>query len=324
MITLNGLAIEVTTHCNFRCKHCCITDFNLELPFTKIEGVLDEFISLKGIFLQLTGGEVLLHPDFFKIVAKARRLGLCITICSNGSLITNSIVSELKGLGVFYYSLGIYGASAATYEAVTGVSSGYERAIRAIRTILENNCYVGVGVLLTNDNIQELDKMVRVLSQFPLKSLKFNPLILNRRDGSISHPSCHLSEDAIIGLLKNGPQSVEFIVNRGNGLKSPYQNCNAGLAGCYITADGNIYPCPFLPISAGNIYKESLAEIWNNSPVFLKLRNATRSSFVDCCDCSLFYKCKRCLASAYFTHGDIFKRPDFICKVMSRYYGTFK
>ncbi|MDI6840102.1 MAG: radical SAM protein [bacterium] len=320
MAIINILEIAITSHCNFRCKHCYITDFNLDIPFIKIVDIFDEFTRLKGLYIRLTGGEPFLYPDFLKIVSEARKRGLYVTVYSNGSLITNSIVKELKKLSVLSYVLSFYGASASTYEAVTGVADGYVCAIKSLETLFENNCHVTVNIPITNNNVQDMDKMVQILSRFPLTNVNFNPLMFNRHDGSRPPAACSLEPSKIIELLKMGYPSNRFIAHeRRHNPKG--LNCYHAIHGCYIAVNGDVYPCQFFPLSAGNIYNESFDEIWNNSDVLLKIRNATPKDFVDCYGCKFFWKCRRCCSVAYFTHGNMFRRPDFTCKIVKGYYG---
>jgi radical SAM protein with 4Fe4S-binding SPASM domain len=51
------------------------------------------------------------------------------------------------------------------------------------------------------------------------------------------------------------------------------RGCLAGTAVCFISNEGEVYPCGYLPISAGNTRLERFADIWNRSPVFEALRD---------------------------------------------------
>jgi radical SAM protein with 4Fe4S-binding SPASM domain len=58
----------------------------------------------------------------------------------------------------------------------------------------------------------------------------------------------------------------------------------AGISYCRIYATGEVTPCPYLPVSAGNLRTTPFSEIWNNSELFLPLRDPDR----------LTGKCGRC------------------------------
>jgi len=46
------------------------------------------------------------------------------------------------------------------------------------------------------------------------------------------------------------------------------KGCVAGQLICLINVDGDVMPCSYFPVSAGNIKKQSLKEIWENSELF--------------------------------------------------------
>ena len=51
------------------------------------------------------------------------------------------------------------------------------------------------------------------------------------------------------------------------------RGCLAGITYCRIFANGDVTPCPYLPVSAGNVRTTPFFEIWNNSPLFAALRD---------------------------------------------------
>ena len=51
------------------------------------------------------------------------------------------------------------------------------------------------------------------------------------------------------------------------------KGCLAGQLICLIDVDGNVLPCSYFPLSAGNIREQSFKDIWENSKLFLDLRD---------------------------------------------------
>lgn len=88
--------------------------------------------------------------------------------------------------------------------------------------------------------------------------------------------------------------TMERFTNEYEGIKG---GCTASVAGCSVLSDGNVIPCPFLRVSAGNVNKENLKDIWLNSEVFNKLRN--RKAFDKCGECKYLSYCGGCRSSAY-------------------------
>ncbi|MDD1680172.1 MAG: SPASM domain-containing protein, partial [Methanoregula sp.] len=76
------------------------------------------------------------------------------------------------------------------------------------------------------------------------------------------------------------------------------RGCLAGITYCRIFANGDVTPCPYLPVSAGNVRTIPFAEIWNNSKIFTALRDPDLLSG-KCGRCQFKTICGGCRARAY-------------------------
>jgi radical SAM protein with 4Fe4S-binding SPASM domain len=87
--------------------------------------------------------------------------------------------------------------------------------------------------------------------------------------------------------------------------------CGAGRHYCCIRPNGDIGPCVFMQIKAGNMRKDRLLDVWHNSPVLERLRD--RSNLKGHCGvCENKYICGGCRARAYAYYGDL-DAPDPGC-----------
>jgi len=77
----------------------------------------------------------------------------------------------------------------------------------------------------------------------------------------------------------------------------------AGFYYCRIYPNGDITPCPYLPVKLGNIREKSFKEIWNNTPVFKTLRDQ-KSLKGKCGACEYSTLCGGCRARAYGLSSD--------------------
>ena len=90
--------LELTYRCNEQCVHCyCVVEHGKErearaheLTFDEVAQVLDDLAELGGFYLTLSGGEVLVRPDFFDIAEHARRRGFVLRIFTNGIALTDA------------------------------------------------------------------------------------------------------------------------------------------------------------------------------------------------------------------------------------------
>jgi radical SAM protein with 4Fe4S-binding SPASM domain len=80
--------------------------------------------------------------------------------------------------------------------------------------------------------------------------------------------------------------------------------CTAGIAACSILPNGDVCPCPFFRIKAGNIHESDFREIWFNSKIFSALRD--RKSFEEPCgSCDYLSYCGGCRARAMKVTGSL-------------------
>ena len=83
-----------------------------------------------------------------------------------------------------------------------------------------------------------------------------------------------------------------------------FKGCVAGSGLCYVKPDGEVWPCPFVPISGGNVHQTPLAEIWYRSELFQSLRDRERLTGEKCGPCRFKYICGGCRGRAYAHSGD--------------------
>ena len=83
-----------------------------------------------------------------------------------------------------------------------------------------------------------------------------------------------------------------------------FKGCIAGSGLCYVKPDGEVWPCPFVPISAGNVRHTPLSEIWYESELFQSLRDREKLSGEKCGSCRFKYICGGCRGRAYAHSGD--------------------
>jgi len=88
------------------------------------------------------------------------------------------------------------------------------------------------------------------------------------------------------------------------------KGCLAGTGVCFISHRGEVYPCGYLPVLAGDLNQQSFAEIWENAEVFQQLRN-TDNLKGKCGYCEFRNLCMGCRARAFAATGDYLDEEPF-------------
>jgi AdoMet-dependent heme synthase len=96
----------------------------------------------------------------------------------------------------------------------------------------------------------------------------------------------------------------------GQHLSAMTRGCLAGTSVCFISNEGAVYPCGYLPVSAGDTRTERFADIWTGSPVFQQLRNP-KALDGKCGACRYEALCGGCRARAYAATGSFLAEEPF-------------
>ena len=132
--------LELTYRCNEQCVHCyCVVEHGREqevrrreLTLDEIRRVLDELADMGGLYLTLSGGEVMVRPDFFDIAEHARRRGFAYRVFTNGIGLTEAKVERLAALEPLTVELSIFSADPEVHDAITRVPGSFRRLMAAI------------------------------------------------------------------------------------------------------------------------------------------------------------------------------------------------
>ena len=95
-----------------------------------------------------------------------------------------------------------------------------------------------------------------------------------------------------------------------NAMNAMTKGCLAGTGVCFLSFEGEVYPCGYLPAMAGDLRKQSFADIWNNSAVFADLRNVNKLEG-KCGCCEFRNVCMGCRARAYAANGNYMAEEPF-------------
>ena len=112
--------------------------------------------------------------------------------------------------------------------------------------------------------------------------------------------------DGLLIRAKCAPhfRRVLYEMNPSSPLLRNYAHgsCPAGKYYCRITPEGDVTPCPYMPVTAGNVRERSFADLWRDAPVFGDLRDPKLGGRCGACEFSKI--CGGCRCRAYATHGD--------------------
>ena len=316
--------LELTERCNLGCVHCYINQpagslsaQARELSASQIAGIVDQIADAGCLFVLLTGGEVLLRPDFGEIYSHVRQRGMIATVFTNGTLLTPQLADTLAESRPFSIEVTLYGATAATYEAVTGVPGSYARCRRGIELLLERGLSVGLKSVLLKENRHELEPMQALAKQLGAK-YRYEAVVWPRLDGGLGPLDHALPVSEVAALDRDDPERLaqwEKVAAQftGEAVRAEYvYSCGAGLHSFHIDSAGRLSLCMMARRPAYDLSQMSFIEGWNRLGAE-RLRR--RELETPCRSCTVGGLCAQCPGWSQAMHGDDETPVDFVCEL---------
>ena len=261
---LRGIDFAVTYTCNFNCEHCYaekLKDKNRPLvSIADYERVCRQAMALGCLCFSLQGGEVFLRRDWEAVIKafKPRKNHLLLT--TNGSLITEARVKRLKELGLDTLYFSVDSGIAAEHDAFRNHKDSFKKIMQAVALCKKHKIKIVFNTCVTKQNLYS-DGLKRLLD-FSHENRILVETIFARCLGNFDGRHEVMLDDADVryyyDLRKNYPFVVRDLDN------------NYGKWGCptvkevlYITAYGDVCPCPYSHVALGNIKDEPLDAIRN-------------------------------------------------------------
>jgi AdoMet-dependent heme synthase len=310
---------NVTKRCNLKCSHCYINASNQtpcdELNTEEAKKLIDQISEVSRPLLVLSGGEPLLRKDLFELIRYGTEKGLRIGVGSNGSLIDASVAKDLRAAGAKTVSISLDSRSPERHDDFRGVAGSWQKAITAITALRENGLLVQVNTTVTQQNIGEIDEIMSLAEQIGVENFHLFFLVPTGRGKRITDISPSLYENMIKKTFANtakhrlnvrpscAPQFMRIAKDFGLDMRQWIRGCIAGLYYCRVYPNGDITPCPYLPVKLGNVRETTFSQIWFNSEVFKNLRDFDTLKG-KCGACDYRSLCGGCRARAYGLSSD--------------------
>ncbi len=306
------VSIELTHHCNFRCRHCYIPDFSApdRLSTERLLTLLEELAEVGTLFLTLTGGELFLRRDWLTVARRARELGFALRLFSNGTLIDGEVADQIAALPAAV-EISLYSMDPATFEEITRHRGSFKKTLLGIELLRERDVEVLLKTPMMIHNYRHLDA-IAAYAQKVGAGFHPSPTIMARKDGDLTplgvrvpqeelmphfggpHLGCHVPPEA-------GQRNIPEDGKSGDG-----PLCAAANRYCNITSSGDVMACNILPGSGGNLRECSFRDVWESSPWLNKVRSIRASDLHTCKSCSRLSYCGRCHAQALAEDGDLY------------------
>jgi radical SAM protein with 4Fe4S-binding SPASM domain len=292
--------------------------------------VLDDIASYAKPVVVLSGGEPLLRPDVFEIATYGTGLGLRMCLATNGTLVTQEICTKIKEAGIKMVSLSLDGASAEVHDNFRNQPGAFAGTLNAAKLFKENGISFLINSSFTKRNQEEIPKIYHLAKELGATAWYMFMIVPTGRGEDIMdeliapedyekllvwHYEMEKGEKDILVRPTCAPNYYRVVLQQAKEKGDDYERrtlqfstggskgCLAGQLISLIDVDGNVLPCSYFPMAAGNIREKSFKEIWEQSELFHDLRNF-KAYKGRCGSCEYVNVCGGCRARAYAVTGD--------------------
>lgn len=309
---------NLTRRCNLRCPHCYLSAGKKEedeLTTAECLGLLDEMQALGTEMVILTGGEPLLRKDIYDLARGASERGLWVVMGTNGVLVDDRVAQKMIECGVKGVGISIDSVDPAKHNSFRGGPNAWEHSVKALEVCKANGLEVLVQTTVMDMNRDEIPQLLEFARERGAWSFNLYFLVQTGRGQQMNDLDPERTERLLTELVevqesyrpmlvrsKCAPQfkRIAYELGRG-GLESG--GCMAGTHYCRITPSGDVTPCPYMTVVAGNVRERSFTEVWRSSPVLTALRDPSRLKG-RCGSCEYNELCGGCRCRAYAGLGD--------------------
>ncbi len=258
--TIESIHFLITEKCNKNCSICYINHKDREdLPLKQIENIIDNFCQLKVFQVAIGGGEPFLRKDILKILKYLHKKSVVITISTNGSLLTNEILKEIK-IMVKSIQLSIYSHIESEHDRLRYPGS-FHQTLRNILMVQQQDIPVGINLLVqpysyiylldtlnfienlqvSRINLIKLKKSSDGLRDtiFPWQEKDYEKIQVILEKFKNKYPEIKLSVDCSLAKIMRS-SGLPFLLSKG------IVGCSGGKSFLIVRFNGDIYPCCFL------------------------------------------------------------------------------
>ncbi len=304
------IAWEVTRACAFACVHCRADAQHQrdlrELTTEEALRLVDRLAGFGSPILVFTGGDPMKRRDLFDLIAAATQKGLrCSLTPTATALPTLERLGQARQAGIRRIALSLDAPDAATHDAFRQVPGSWERTIKILHNAQEAGLSVQVNTTVATHNFRRLPEMVPFIQEVgavqwslfflvPIGRAQAEKMISAQEHEQIFNWLYDLSKIAPFDIKSTAaPMYRRVAIQRkraeqkasdpvtfqgagfqyADGLNRPVRGVNDGNGFLFISHIGDIQPSGFLPITAGNVRRDDVLDVYRHSPLFVDLRS---------------------------------------------------
>ncbi|MDD3745939.1 MAG: radical SAM protein [Anaerostipes sp.] len=331
-VPLYGI-LELLPLCNLNCKMCYVRLSEAEMKKQGRLRTVDEWLQIARemkregtLFLLLTGGEPLLYPGFQELYLELRKLGMIVTINTNGTLLNDEWAEFFGKNKPRRVNITLYGSKDETYEKLCGISHGFQRTLKGIKLLQQQKVDIKINGSLVKENQKDYQRMIEIGEELdiPVRIDTYMYPAVRERECSFPYQSRlnpetgaelrvdilerEMGEDIFKTYVNTTLQTIEQTPDVEEKRKG--MTCRAGKSSFVVNWKGEMTPCVVMGQPKVSISDVGFKKAWD------RISKETQQVILhdDCYKCKYRKVCNNCAASAMAEEGSYHSKPEYICK----------
>lgn len=258
-----------------------------------------------------------LRADFFELYTPLTRLGLRLALFTNGTCINEAKAARLAEAPPSRTEITLYGATAATYESITGVRGSYAHCCAGIEALIKRRIPLGLKTTVTRQNVHELEAMRQMAHDWGLP-LSAGWLLFKRRDGGDSSVAgCRLPAAQGIDLeaadlvCANEWTEAAILSEASRGNDHTFY-CRAGQSAFHVNPRGEMSACVYLSLPAARPLETGFRAAWEQVRACV---DSAPPLAPHCMACDVRAYCQRCPAWSVLETGSLVEPVPYVCEI---------
>lgn len=325
---------ELTSRCNFNCPMCYVHMTNEQIEKSgKRELNAKEWLDIAAdakdrgmIFVLLTGGEPLVRKDFFEIYQGMKKMGLLISVNTNGSLIKGKVLEEFIANPPSRFNISLYGGNDETYRKMCGLPK-YSEVKENIRNLREAGIDVSINLSITPYNCDDIEQIYKDAVELDVNvkatSYMYPSIRVNGQQYGCNNrlPSEEAAKYSVLWdkirfneeEFKQRAINMSKLIAERDGCPVEADSgvaCRAGSSAFWMTWDGRMLPCGMMIEPVTYPLVEGFNEAWDRlREMTSKIKTPSK-----CTACSYKEVCGVCAAVCYCETGKFDGVSDYVCE----------
>ncbi len=267
--SLRYLELQLTARCNLKCKHCYLGPAsNMDMHLDTALDILDQFDSMQGLRVLLSGGEPLLYPQFDKLNEHLTGYGFRVVLLTNGVLMDEDTAVNLNAHEV---QVSIDGMGPG-HDLLRGNGS-FDKVVSAAKAVTAAGLDLSIATMAHSGNLDQMEQLKQLIED------------LGAREWSIDVPCItgRLEESSELAVTpEQGAQAMSL------GFGGSYHGSGEGFAcGRHLATvmpGGSVCQCGFYADQPLGNVSEGLEVCWLR-------REYIRLTDLECGDCKALEEC---------------------------------